>query len=80
MDANMNEKKTFEESLARLDELVRLLERGDATLDESLGLFEEGTVLVAACARMLEEAEQRVVKLRKGEDDEPEEQPFEDAE
>lgn len=69
--------KTFEQSLSRLEEIVRLLERGDAPLGESLGLFEEGAGLVKACSKLLDEAEQKVVQLRKGPDGAPEELPFE---
>ena len=42
-------KKTFEEQIGRLEEIVALLERGDAQLADSLALFEEGTKLIAAC-------------------------------
>ena len=69
--------KTFEQSLARLEEIVSLLEKGDAPLAESLGLFEEGAGLVRECGAMLDEAEQKVVKLRKSADGSPEELPFE---
>ena len=69
--------KTFEQSLSRLEEIVRMLERGDAPLSESLGLFEEGAGLVKACSKLLDEAEQKVVQLRKGPDGTPEELPFE---
>ena len=44
-------KKSFEENMARLEEIVALLEKGDAQLSQSLSLFEEGTKLAAACAR-----------------------------
>ena len=74
----MSEKLSFEQSLARLDEIVRHLEKGDLPLSDSLSLFEEGTGLLASCSAMLEEAEQKVVKLRKGPDRQPEELPFED--
>lgn len=70
-------KKSFEQNLTRLEEIVRLLEKGDAPLAESLGLFEEGAGLVKDCATLLDEAEQRVVQLRKGPEGEPEELPFE---
>lgn len=73
----MTEEKSFEQSLQRLDEIVRLLEKGDASLSESLGLFEEGTGLVKRCTEQLEQAEQRVVQLRKSADGSPEELPFE---
>ena len=74
----MAESKSFEQSLARLDEIVRHLEKGDLPLSDSLALFEEGTGLLASCSKMLESAEQKVVKLRKGADRQPEELPFED--
>ena len=73
----MTEEKSFEQSLQRLDEIVRLLEKGDAPLSESLGLFEEGTGLVKRCTEQLEQAEQRVVQLRKSADGSSEELPFE---
>ena len=74
----MSETKSFEQKLSRLDEIVRHLEKGDLPLSDSLALFEEGTDLLTACSKMLEEAEQKVVKLRKGADRQPEELPFED--
>ena len=77
----MSDKKlSFEQSINRLDEIVKLLERGDAPLSYSLKLFEEGTGLIANCDALLNEAEQTVVKLKKGPDGEPVELPFEDAE
>ena len=69
--------KSFEENISRLEEIVSMLERGDAQLNDSLALFEEGTKLVAICSAMLEKAEQQVVKLQKGPDGEPVELPFE---
>ncbi len=71
-------KLSFEQSMARLDEIVRHLEKGDMPLNDSLALFEEGTALIRSCEEQLDEAEQKVVKLRKGPDREPEELPFED--
>ena len=75
----MAEKKkmSFEDSMVRLEEIVKLLEKGDAPLAESMGLFEEGAGLVRACKALLEEAEQKVIQLRKGPDGSPEELPFE---
>ncbi len=68
--------KSFEENIARLEEIVSQLEKGDAKLADSLTLFEEGTKLASLCASMLDEAEQTVVKLQKGPDGEPVELPF----
>ncbi len=69
---------SFEESLARLEEIVRHLEKGDLPLQDTLSLYEEGTGLIAACSKMLDEAEQKVVKLRKGPDRRPIEMDFEE--
>lgn len=70
---------TFEQSLKRLDEIVKALEHGDVPLADSMALFEEGTGLIRKCGAMLDEAEQKVVKLKKGADGLPEEVDF-DAE
>ena len=64
--------------MKRLEEIVLHLEKGDIPLQESISFFEEGTRLISDCSRMLDEAEQMVVKLRKGNDGEPEEEPFEE--
>ena len=69
-------KKPFEESMARLEEIVSILERGESTMDESLALFEEGTKLAAACSKQLDQAEQKILKLTKGPDGEPVETPL----
>ena len=59
-------KKSFEESMQRLEEIVTLLERGEAGLDQSLKLFEEGTKLAVGCTQMLDQAEQKVQLLLGG--------------
>ena len=69
---------SFEQSLSRLDEIVRHLEKGDMPLSESLALYEEGTGLIKQCSKMLDDAVQKVAKLKKGPDREPIELPFED--
>lgn len=71
-------KLSFEDSMKRLEEIVAHLEKGDIPLQESIRYFEEGTELLAACSAMLNEAEQTVVKLRKGSDGTPEEEAFEE--
>ena len=69
-------KLTFEQGIARLEEIVALLERGDAPLADSLALFEEGTKLITSCSKQLDQAEQKVVKLMKGADGTAVELPF----
>ena len=68
--------KSFEENIRRLEEIVSKLEKGEAPLSDSLALFEEGTALVSACRKELDQAEQQVVKLMKGSDGAPVETDF----
>ena len=55
---------TFEQAVARIDEIVTSLEKGDAKLEKSLSLFEEGVKLIETCGTMLDKAEQTVVRLQ----------------
>ncbi len=59
----MKKKLSFEESMERLEQIVRALERGDAKLEECLQLFQEGTELVRNCSALLENAQQQVQKV-----------------
>ncbi|WP_312279845.1 exodeoxyribonuclease VII small subunit [Oscillibacter sp.] len=70
------EPQTFEQQIARLEEIVALMEKGDAELADSLALFDEGTGLIHSCGKLLDEAEQKVVRLMKGADGAPVELPF----
>ena len=68
----MNENnKSFEENIQRLEQIVRALERGDAPLEQSLKLFQEGTDLVASCGKLLDEAELQVKKIASAADGSP---------
>ena len=69
--------RTFESQMARLEEIVRLLERGEAPLNESMKLFEEGTKLSASLGKLLDKAELEVVKLMKTADGTPAETEYE---
>ena len=75
----MNENKmTFEQSMQRLEQIVRTMERGDAPLEESLKLFQEGTELVRSCGLLLEEARMQVTKIMTAPDGSPVEEAFAD--
>lgn len=52
----------FEQAMAKLEEIVVTLEKGELGLEESLKLFEEGTKLAAFCNNALNEAEQKIIK------------------
>ena len=54
------ENLTFESATARLEEIVKLLERGNSSLDESLKLYEEGISLVRFCNESLDNAERKI--------------------
>ncbi len=68
--------KGFEESIKELEEIVGKLESGDATLDESLKLFEAGVKLSKSCQKMLDNAEKKVSILVQGEDGEMKKENF----
>ena len=70
------ENMTFEASMVRLEQIVRTMERGDAPLEESLKLFQEGTELVRSCGKLLEEAELLVKKILTAPDGSPVEEDF----
>jgi exodeoxyribonuclease VII small subunit len=59
-DGEAEQQPKFEEALARLEEIVELLDDGNLPLDESLALFKEGTKLAKACRDLLAEAEVQV--------------------
>ena len=70
--------KTFEESMARLEQIVRAMERGDVPLEESLKLFQEGTELVRSCQKLLDDAQLQVKKIMTAPDGSPVEEDFQD--
>ena len=70
------EKKSFEEAIKRLEEIVEKLEVGDLPLEESLKIFEEGMKLVSFCSKKLEEVEQKVNILMKDDQGEYIQKPF----
>ena len=72
----MSTSMEFEKAISRLEEIVAQMEQGNLPLDKALQLFEEGTALVKSCAKQLDEAELKVVKLMKGADGEPVETEF----
>ncbi len=70
----MAEKK-FEKALEKLEEIVKKMENGDLSLEESLKAFEEGVKLSHLCADRLDEAERKVSILLR-EDDTLQVRPF----
>ena len=69
--------KTFEESMQRLEQIVRAMERGDVPLEESLKLFQEGTELVRSCEKLLSDARLQVKMILTAADGSPVEEDFE---
>ena len=64
-DNNMPKKEnmTFESASARLAEIVKILEQGNSSLEESLKLYEEGVLLVRFCNDSLDNAEKKIKML-----------------
>ena len=59
---------TFEVAVARLEEILRLLEGGECPLSDALKLYEEGVALIRLCTQKLEAAEQSVKVLQMSEE------------
>jgi exodeoxyribonuclease VII small subunit len=62
---------SFEAALKRLEEIVRKLESGEASLDESIELYGEGDRLKQQCAARLQAAQARIEKIQLGRDGSP---------
>lgn len=76
----MATKKTeisFEENIKELEGIVKRLEAGEVSLDEMLGLFEEGIRRTKECTNQLKKAEQKITVLMENSDGEICETPFE---
>ena len=58
-----NQSPDFEKSLAELEEIVRRMEQGEQSLEQTMKDFERGMVLSEQCRKSLEAARQRVEKL-----------------
>lgn len=68
----------FETSLKKLEDVVRKLESGTLTLDDSIKAFEEGVRHAAFCSKKLDEAERKVEILIKQRDGSFTREPFGD--
>lgn len=70
------EKMKFEDALLALEDIVRQLEGGNLSLDESISEFERAVKLVKLCTERLDAAEQKVKILVSGEDGTVTDKPF----
>ena len=57
---------SFEYAFTRLESVVRRLESGQMSLDQSTALFEEGMQLAKTCTEMLNGAELKIQRLQQG--------------
>ena len=62
---------SFEAALKRLEEIVRRLESGEETLDESIRLYGEGDALKKQCEARLASAQARIERIQLGRDGQP---------
>jgi len=76
----VSKRPTFEKDMGRLEELVKKLESGELSLEESLVAFEEGMKLAESLGKVLDKAQERVQKLTRGEQGEFVLEDFEDDE
>lgn len=62
---------TFEAALKRLEEIVRKLESGEASLDEAIALYGEGDRLKQQCEARLQAAQAKIEQIQFGRDGAP---------
>ena len=62
---------SFEAALQRLEEIVRTLEKGEAPLDQSIALYQEGDRLKRHCEARLKDAQARIEQISLGQDGKP---------
>lgn len=66
--AKQKQKKTFEQALAELEEIVEEIEKGKVPLEESIEKYAEGMKLVKQCRGILEAAEKKIQVLSREEE------------
>ena len=69
-------KKTFEQSMKQLEQIVQELESGDLPLEKAIKKFEEGIQLSKLCAQKLDETEKKVSMLLEDDQGNVTEAPF----
>jgi len=55
----------YEEAVAKLEQIIERLEKGDLTLEQTLEFFEEGVKLTKICSKILDEADAKIQVLTK---------------
>ena len=65
----MAKKKTFEEAMKQLEQIVKELETGDMPLEKAIKKFEEGMKISKYCSDKLDESEKKITRLMGGSDD-----------
>ncbi len=76
MGKSVKIEKSFEEAIAELEQIVVKLEKGEATLEESITSFQQGIELSRYCAAKLDEAEKKITMLIQDEEGNLEEKDF----
>jgi exodeoxyribonuclease VII small subunit len=72
-------KKTFDQSMLQLEEIVHELESGGLPLEKAIKKFEEGIELSQFCGQLLDETEKKITLLLKNQEGRVMEQPFLDS-
>ena len=60
-----NNKKSFEEQLTRLEDIVGILDKGEIPLEDMVNIYEEGMALTKVLREYLNKAEMKVIEINK---------------
>jgi exodeoxyribonuclease VII small subunit len=55
--------KKYEDLMQELKEVIRKIESGETSLEESIALYERGALLITQCETLLDEAELKITRL-----------------
>ena len=69
-------KKSFEQALQQLEQIVHEMESGDLPLEKAIKKFEEGIELSNSCSKMLDETEKKITLLIRDKEGRMVEEPF----
>jgi exodeoxyribonuclease VII small subunit len=75
----MTKKKSFEAALKELEEIVKQMESGDLSLEDSVKKYESGMKISKFCLDLLDKTEKKITLVTRDQDGRIKQEPFEDA-
>ncbi len=68
MSQNTKKSASYEDMIARMEEIVSLLESGELSLEETMKVYKEALALSEKCSKILEKFRGEITLVRNGEE------------